>query len=142
MAHRRIARQLVLEALYRFDLVKDSPEKTLEEILKRKRYIEEVREYSKRLLRDTITHLKEIDKEIENNLLSWRFKRLSFLDRALLRLATCELLYYKDIPYKVSINEAVEIARFYGTEGSAKFVNAVLDTILKSKEKNACRDIL
>jgi len=142
VAHRRIARQLVLEALYRFDLVKDSPEKTLEEILKRKRYIEEVREYSKRLLRDTITHLKEIDKEIENNLLSWRFKRLSFLDRALLRLATCELLYYKDIPYKVSINEAVEIARFYGTEGSAKFVNAVLDTILKSKEKNACRDIL
>ncbi len=142
MAHRRIARQLVLEALYRFDLVKDSPEKTLEEILKRKRYIEEVREYSKRLLRDTITHLKEIDKEIENNLLSWRFKRLSFLDRALLRLATCELLYYKDIPYKVSINEAVEIARFYGTEGSAKFVNAVLDTILKSRGKNACRDIL
>jgi len=142
VAHRRIARQLVLEALYRFDLVKDSPEKTLEEILKRKRYIEEVREYSKRLLRDTITHLKEIDKEIENNLLSWRFKRLSFLDRALLRLATCELLYYKDIPYKVSINEAVEIARFYGTEGSAKFVNAVLDTILKSRGKNACRDIL
>lgn len=142
MAHRRIARQLVLEALYRFDLVKDSPEKTLEEILKRKKYIEEVKEYSRRLLKDTLTHLKEIDKEIENNLLTWRFKRLSFLDRALLRLATCELLYYKDIPYKVSINEAVEIARFYGTEGSAKFVNAVLDTILKSKEKDACRDIL
>ena len=142
MGQRRLARQIALEALYRFDLVKNSPEKTLEETLSRKNYMGEVKEYSRRLLKDTIAHLKEIDKEIRDNLQAWRFERVSFLDRALLRLATCELLYYEDIPDKVSIDEAVEIARFYGTEGSAKFINAVLDTILKSRGENALRDIL
>lgn len=141
MAQRRLARRLVLESLYRFDLVKDTPENVLEEILSRKDYIEEVKEYSRRLLRDTVAHLGEIDREIKDNLQAWKFERLSFLDKALLRLATCELLYYRDIPNKVSINEAVEIARFYGTEGAAKFINAVLDTILKSRSKSAFRDI-
>ena len=120
-----------MEVLYRFDLVKDSPLKTLEDIFEKRRYSKEIKDYSRRLLQDTIAHLDEIDKKIRENLQTWRFERLSFLDRALLRLSTCELLYYSDIPPKVSINEAVEIARFYGTEGAAKFINAVLDTILK-----------
>ena len=62
---------------------------------------------------------------------NWEFNRLAVVDRVILRICICELLYFEDIPPKVSINEAIEIASRYSTEQSDKFVNGVLDSVLE-----------
>jgi len=72
--------------------------------------------------------------------LNWSWERLVAVDKSILRLATYELLYEKRVPIEVSLNEAVEIAKAYGTEKSGKFVNGILDVIAKkysSEEKRA-----
>ncbi|MGI6744600.1 MAG: hypothetical protein BWY46_02019 [Firmicutes bacterium ADurb.Bin300] len=76
----------------------------------------------------------EIDKLIEENSIGWRLSRLPKVSLAVLRLAVCEMLYIEDVPVSVSINEAVELAKKYGTGEDASFINGVLGTIAKSIE--------
>jgi N utilization substance protein B len=133
---RRKARTLVVEALYRFDLVGDPPLKTILDIIRRHRLNEEAKRYARQLLDSVVTNLTAIDGSITKTLRGWDFNRLSTIDRAILRLATCELLFLPQIPPKVCINEAVELTRGYSTEGSTKFVNAVLDKIMKTGKEN------
>ena len=78
----------------------------------------------------------EIDKLIMSRVANWEFSRIAVIDRIILRISVCELLYFDDIPPKVSINEAIEIARRYSTEKSDKFVNGVLDSILDDLKKS------
>jgi N utilization substance protein B len=73
---------------------------------------------------------------IKERVANWEFNRLAIIDKLILRIAICELLYYDDIPPKVSINEAIEIARRFSTEKSDKFVNGVLDSILADLRKS------
>jgi N utilization substance protein B len=73
---------------------------------------------------------ENLDTLIKKRVTNWEFKRLAIIDRIVLRIGVCELLYFEDIPPKVSINEAIEIARRFSTEKSDKFVNGVLDSIL------------
>jgi len=76
----------------------------------------------------------EIDKLIEENSIGWRLSRLPKVSLAVLRLAVCEMLYIEDVPVSVSINEAVELTKKYGTGEDASFINGVLGTIAKSIE--------
>lgn len=94
-------------------------------------YAEEQRAFSALVLRGAVERIDEIDASIRANLVKWDFDRLSRVDLAILRMSAYALLFQRDIPASVTIDEAVEIAREYGSEESYKFVNGVLDAIRK-----------
>ena len=134
MTNRRLARESALEVLYRLDLVGDEPEHTIAEILLRKNPSEEAETYLRRLVDAALGHQQELDTTLRKHLTRWRLERLTVLDRAILRLAAAEILYFDDVPPKVSINEAVEIAKKYGDDEAGKFVNGVLDSVFRETE--------
>lgn len=129
MTQRRLAREAALETLYRVDLVGDEPDEVIEQILNRRNPSEEAESYLRRLVQTVLSNRSEIDGMVQRHLRRWRMARLRALDRALLRIACAELVYFDDIPPKVSINEAVEISKKYGDDDSGRFVNGVLDGI-------------
>jgi len=131
LTNRRQARECALEVLYRLDLVGDEPEHTIAEILLRKNPSDEAETYLRRLADSVLANQQEIDAALRKHLSRWRLERLTMLDRAILRLAAAELLFFDDVPPKVSINEAVEIAKKYGDDDAGKFVNGVLDSIFQ-----------
>ncbi|ADN01932.1 transcription antitermination factor NusB [Spirochaeta thermophila] len=93
---------------------------------------EEVRTFAQLLLRGTLEHLPEVDDLIKKHLEHWDFGRIARTDRAILRMSVYALLYQKEIPARVIIDEAVEIAKQFGTQDSYRFVNGVLDAIRKT----------
>jgi len=121
---RRRARELILRALFQRDFVGEEGE------LERPTdpYVSEV-------LEGIEAHRPKIDRLIEERAEGWPLERLHSVDRNILRLAIYELLYREDIPPEVAINEAVELAKKYGTERSPAFINGILDRILKEKER-------
>lgn len=125
------ARIAATEILYRIDLVGADATKITDEVIRRRRLSGGAADYLKALIQKTIKEQERIDSSLSRSLTDWRLDRLSYVDRAILRLAACEMLFLPDIPPKVSIDEAVELARFFGTEGSARFVNGVLDALYK-----------
>ena len=92
-----------------------------------------IREFADGLLRGALDHLQEIDDELAEQTAHWRLERLAAVDRNILRLAMYELLFHQETPHAVVIDEAIEIAKKFGAEGSARFVNGVLDGFLKRK---------
>lgn len=96
----------------------------------------ELKKFVTTLVCGTIKNLNVLDEDISHFALNWQLHRMPVIDRNILRLAAFELLYLSDIPSKVSINEAIELAKKYGDKDSGKFVNAVLDKIKKAKAEN------
>lgn len=88
--------------------------------------------FSKMMVLGTVENIKEIDKCIQDNLNNWVLERVNSVDKAILRLSVYSLLYQKDIPSAVVIDEAINLAKDFGTDDSYKFVNAVLDSIKKT----------
>ncbi len=131
MTQRRLAREAALETLYRLDLVRGEPDDTIEEIVHRKNPSDEAETYLRRLIQAVLNNREEIDSMVVRHVRHWRFERLRYLDRAVLRIACAEMLYFDDVPPKVSINEAVDVSRKYGDDDSGRFVNGVLDGIYK-----------
>jgi N utilization substance protein B len=86
--------------------------------------------FAEALVRKTVAFQEDIDGMIKQRVANWEFNRIAMMDRLILRMCICELLHFEDIPPKVSINEAIEIARRFSTEKSDKFVNGVLDSVL------------
>jgi N utilization substance protein B len=132
---RRQIREKVLQALYAHELSGESVELILEHIVAPLKKEPEVFELARQLIIKTIEVTPELDALIKGRVANWEFSRLAVIDRIILRMGICELLYFEDIPPKVSINEAIEIARRYSTEKSDKFVNGVLDSILTDLKK-------
>ncbi len=128
---RRWAREIAVEALYCHELSENSIDEILEDLFYRYNPPKSVKKFAKRLVDTTISHIEEIDEILKKVLINWDLKRLASLDRNILRMATAEMLYMEDIPPKVSIDEAIELAKKYSTEDSGKFVNGVLDRIYK-----------
>ncbi|MCK4231693.1 transcription antitermination factor NusB [candidate division WOR-3 bacterium] len=128
---RTCARIAAVEILYRIDLVDADPLKVTVEVIRRRRLKTNSADYLRILIQKTIREQNRIDSSLSRSLTDWRLERLSYVDRAILRLAACEILFLAEIPPKVSIDEAVELARFFGTESSARFVNGVLDSLYK-----------
>ncbi|MEO0091460.1 MAG: transcription antitermination factor NusB [candidate division WOR-3 bacterium] len=141
MTQRRRARESAVEVLYRYDIVNEPIEKTTEEIKNRKQFSPQGYGYFQNLVKTTIQNLSTIDEIIKKHLKRWSFSRLALIDRAILRVASGELIYFPEVPYKVVINEAIEIAKKYGTDDSARFINGILDAIYKhniqKKSKNS-----
>ncbi len=128
---RRIIREKVLQALYAYELSREPITNIVENILGELRKDREAFEFAKEILYKTVQHQITADKRIRAKVDNWEFNRLAIIDRLVLRLGISELMYCPDIPPKVTINEAIEIAKEFSTEKSGKFVNGVLDAILE-----------
>ena len=96
-----------------------------------------IREFADPLIRGTLEHRDEADSVIKQHAKNWELHRIAAVDRNVLRLAIYEMLHRDDIPPVVSINEAVDIAKKFSTEGSGKFVNGILDTIKDQLSRSA-----
>lgn len=137
MTNRRRAREAAVSVFYRYDLVGEDYNKTIPETIQRQNLNPEATKYFLRLVKSSFKHLTAIDECIQKHLTTWNFDRLTSLTRSVLRLACCELLYFPDIPPKVSINEAVEIAKKYSDDETGRFVNGVLDAVYRSSLRSS-----
>ncbi len=133
---RRLVREKALQALYAYELSGEPIDLILDTIVGSLKKEAETFTFAKTLILSVIEHREEIDTMIRSQVEHWEFNRLAVIDKIILRIAICELLYCEDIPPKVSINEAIEIARRFSTEKSDKFVNGVLDSVLDRMKQN------
>lgn len=130
MGSRRRARGVALQVLYQLDMADGSVEDVLKAFWEGFNLPEDIRDYSGRLVRGVYQHLGEIDRWIESASENWLLERMSIIDRNVLRLATFELRYCEDVPFKVAIDEAVELGKRYGTAESGAFINGILDKVV------------
>ena len=133
---RRQIREKVLQGLYAYELSHEPVELILETIVNDLKKEPEVFDLAKTLFLKVIETKDEVDALIKGRVANWEFSRIAVIDKIVLRISICELLYFDDIPPKVSINEAIEIARRFSTEKSDKFVNGVLDSVLDDLKKS------
>ena len=129
MSVRRRAREIALQVLYQLDIRPGEPQEALDLYFENFRPSEKAREFCQRLIDGVYQNREEIDRLLEENAENWTLKRMAVVDRNILRVATFELLATPAVPPAVVINEAIEIARRFGTEESSVFVNGVLDQI-------------
>lgn len=127
---RRIVREKVVQALYAHEISGDPPEHVIQCILSSLEENKPAYDFARRLVLHTISHAAEIDRIIRAKVANWDFQRIAVLDRLILRMGICELIYFKEIPPKVSMNEAIELAKLFSTERSGQFINGVLDAVL------------
>lgn len=125
-----------MQALYAYELSQEPIESIIENIAGDLKKQPESFAFAKQLILKVIDCTKELDELIRQCVEHWEFNRLAIIDRIVLRMGICELLYFEDIPPKVTMNEAIEIARAFSTDKSDKFVNGVLDSILESLKQN------
>jgi len=131
MGGRRLSREMALKALFQIDLVNTNMEEALKYTFENVELSDEVKEFSLILVKGVMSNLSDIDKVINHSTNNWSLERITNIDRSILRIAIYEILYLKNIPKSVSINEAVELAKKYGTKSSFSFVNGVLGKINK-----------
>jgi N utilization substance protein B len=127
--NRRVIREKALLALYAFEMNGDGLDELIEGMFVEVKN-ENDKSFGKSLIAKVIANRKDLDEMIREKVNNWEMERIALIDRILLRIAIAELLYFPDIPPKVSINEAIEIAKEYSTAKSGKFINGVLDAIL------------
>ncbi len=131
MGARRKARELALQMLFQYDMAGNAPDTvigTFEDLQKSK---PNTREFAERIFRGTVDHLTEIDDMIQAQAENWRLSRMAVVDRNIIRMSVYEFLHESDTPKLVIIDEAVEIAKKFGTQKSSQFINGILDGILK-----------
>jgi len=133
---RRQAREYVLQFLFQSDFRGENPRNNLKQFWTDKREIDpEVKKFALEIIEGTLSMLNDIDSEIKKAAEHWVLQRMASVDRNILRFSVYELLYRKDIPPAVTINEAIEIAKKYSTSESAAFINGILDKIAKKAAK-------
>lgn len=144
MGIRRAGRIIALQSLYQVDIAEKSLEE-IEEFIrdypllnitpeeKKEEFLDKSKEFAVELVKVVLENLKQIDEIIPNYLKNWKYDRILSIDRNILRMGVAELLYRQDIPYKVTINEAIELAKRFGDEKSGGFINGVLDNIVKNE---------
>jgi transcription antitermination factor NusB len=138
MRKRSLAREFALQVLYQVDITHDSCDLALENFWQmnlEKGIDDEIKKFAEELVQGVISNLKVIDNKICTYATNWELSRMAVVDRNILRLSSFELLLRDDIPPKVSINEAVELAKKYSGLAAGKFVNGILDKIKSEKTK-------
>jgi N utilization substance protein B len=131
MGDRRLSRELALQALYSFDINKSDPARSLEEFcaLREDELTDMVKPFFLDIVQGVLAAGEDIDGLLNTYSTNWKLSRMPVVDRNIMRIATFELLKRKDIPPSVTINEAVEIGKKFGTRDSGAFINGVLDRI-------------
>lgn len=135
MSSRREAREHVMQALYAHEVGGIQPEHLVQRILRNEIDDSSALEFAEQLFRETTGQTDELDQIIQKHTENWELDRIAPVDRCLLRMATCELLNFEEIPPKVSIDEAIEIAKKYSTPKSNTFINGVLDSVLMDLQR-------
>ena len=133
MRSRRKAREAVLQALYWTESSGDPVQHTLHTMSIRADLAPEASAFATALGKEVWGRRKELDRLIESVLENWSLHRISRIDRILLRIALAEILAFEDIPIKVSIDEAIELAKGYSEEKAPGFINGILDALVKRK---------
>lgn len=133
---RRTARELAFKLLFQMELQKNGLDEQIEIFFEENEAENKQKEYIIDVVTGTRNKIAEIDKIVAKHLKGWTIGRLSKTDLSILRLAVYEILNRQDIPRNVSINEAVELAKTYGSEESAAFINGVLGQVVKENLKN------
>ena len=136
MGNRRKARELVTQVLFHMEYNPGNPDKSFDLVCENFNAPKSLRAFSKELVRGIYENRNRIDKLIKKASKNWRLERMSRVDRSILRLCVYEMLFMENIPHKVSIDEAVELGKRYGTEESGAFINGVLDNIYVAYIKN------
>jgi N utilization substance protein B len=126
---RRKARTIALQALYEVDSVARSAEAVVERLLAEGELSEENNAFVRDLVGGVVQNKDEIDRNIQRFAPAWPIEQIAMIDRNVLRLAIFEILFDNKVPVKVAISEAVELAKSFGSENSAKFVNGVLGSV-------------
>ena len=135
MRKRTLARECALQILYQLEINKEEMSSVLADFWNETgaEIDKSVREFAESLVAGTRENIAKLDEVITKSADNWQISRMAVVDRNIIRLATYEMLFVEDIPPKVSINEAIELAKKYGDTESNKFVNGVLDKIKKTE---------
>jgi N utilization substance protein B len=134
MGIRRKARELALQALFCMDMTGDSSEEMLQRFCEHYAPPAKARGFFLELIQGVLASRELIDQSIERFSRNWRLSRMSCVDRNIMRIAVFEMFHCSDIPAKVSINEAIDIGKKYGTEESGAFINGILDSVRIDRE--------
>lgn len=138
MASRRKARILAFQALYAWEVSRVPLDELLSfawlEQSKLERFEGDTTAFAQLIIAGSLENAELIDEKIRQNLSQWPFERLKKVDLAILRMGTYCLLFQSDVPARITIDEAIEIAKEYGSEDSYKFINGVLDGIYKKAQ--------
>jgi transcription antitermination protein NusB len=126
---RHKAREVALQVLYEIDSVGHDPEDTMNRILSRTQVSEDIAGFARELVNGIIHNREQLDQNIRDFAPAWPLDQISIVDRNILRLAIFEILHDNRIPIKVAINEAVELAKTFGSNNSSRFINGVLGSV-------------
>jgi N utilization substance protein B len=126
---RHKAREIALQVLYEIDAVGHSAEEAINRILSRIEVSEDVTAFAHDLVTGVIENREQLDNNIRDFAPAWPLDQISIVDRNILRIAIFEILHDNKIPVKVAINEAVELAKTFGSNSSSRFVNGVLGSV-------------
>lgn len=121
-----------MQMLYQWQLGGNTPEQVGASFFHERGADSEVEGFARDLFQNVVTNVDRLDQLVREHAENWRLERIAAVDRNILRVALCELLYHPETPPNAAINEALEIARRFSGEDSVKFVNGVLDAIRKS----------
>lgn len=133
--NRRLLREKSLQVLYAYEMNKEGLTMLSEGILS-DIPVKADKEFSLDLINKVIANYDLLDAKIKERVNNWEMDRIALIDKLLLRIGIAELLYFPDIPPKVSINEVIEIAKEYSTSNSGKFINGILDAILNELKES------
>lgn len=132
MLNRRAAREAALQAIYAVELGGNTTQDAIKNIIKeRLKDDTDGVKFAEKLLLLAVDQKKEFDQIISGHINNWEVNRLATIDKLILRMAICELLNFEQVPTKVSINEAIELAKNFSTRKSGNFVNGILDSVLQ-----------
>lgn len=136
MTQRREIREVVLQALYSEEVSGNLWKDVIAAVIKPKLGSDKkAHKFAERLFLKTAKNKEELDEIIQDHIDNWKINRLATLDKLILRMAICEFLHFEEIPTKVTINEAIDIAKRFSTNKSGKFVNGILDAALSRLHK-------
>ncbi len=135
MKIRSKAREVALQYLYQIDITRAHTDKTLSEFVDNFVTDTRVLPYAMELIQGVCSHLSTLDSMIDSVSDNWSVMRMASIDRNILRISAYELLYNPDIPYKVAINEGIELAKRFGSPNFPPFVNGVLDRLKDRKRE-------
>ncbi|NOX64849.1 MAG: transcription antitermination factor NusB [Chlorobi bacterium] len=128
-SNRRIVREKCLQVLYAYQLGGDSLTPLVQSMIVDIKNQND-RNFAERLINLVVANQKELEERIKEKVSNWELDRIAVLDKILIKMAMSEILYFQDIPPKVSINEVIDIAKEYSTANSGKFINGILDSFL------------
>ena len=141
MSRRSRAREIVLQVLYQDDMNPDQPDDIRQRFINaRLNHDKALVEFAEELLIGVRKHRESVDQQLEGIARNWKLSRMAATDRNVLRLGAFEILF-SETPDRVAINEAIELAKRYGTNNSAQFVNGVLDRLMNNKTVDHSGDI-